>query len=88
MYLMLEPNLRPATPCDSRVSQEIYDEHNKLAHEYLRVQTEIAYVTKHRDEVLAAMDAEQRRERLDFANKLIEKVGGDIRERKRESCAS
>lgn len=37
------------------------------------MQTEIAYVTKHREELLAAMDAEQRRERLDFANKLIEK---------------
>lgn len=39
----------------------------------MQVQTEIAYVTKHREELLAAMDAEQRRERLDLANKLIEK---------------
>lgn len=38
MYLMLEPNLRPATPDpNSRVSQQIYDEHNEMAREYLKV---------------------------------------------------
>lgn len=38
MYMMLEPNLRPATPDpNSRVSQQIYDEHNDLAREYLKV---------------------------------------------------
>lgn len=39
-----------------------------------QVQTEIAYVTKHREEVLAAMDPKQRQERLDICRKLEEKV--------------
>lgn len=38
MYLMLEPNLRPATPDpNSRVSQQIFEEHKDLAREYLKV---------------------------------------------------
>lgn len=40
LYLMLEPHLRPATPDpNSRVSQKIFEEHNDLAKEYLKVQT-------------------------------------------------
>lgn len=38
MYLMLEPNLRPATPDpNSRVSLQIFEEHKDLAREYLKV---------------------------------------------------
>lgn len=38
MHLMLEPNLRPATPDpNSRVSQQIFEEHKDLAKEYLKV---------------------------------------------------
>lgn len=40
----------------------------------VQVQTEIAYVTKHREELLAAMDLEQRMERLDIAKKIQERV--------------
>lgn len=43
-----------------------------------QVQTEIAYVTKHREEVLAAMDPKQRQERLDICRKLEEKVPTDF----------
>lgn len=39
-----------------------------------QIQTEIAYVTKHRDELLAAMDPKQRQERLEYCRKLEEKV--------------
>lgn len=38
MHLMLEPHLRPATPDpNSPISMQIFDEHNKLAQEYLKV---------------------------------------------------
>lgn len=41
---------------------------------FRQIQTEIAYVTKHRDELLAAMDDSKRQERLDLCRKLEEKV--------------
>lgn len=48
MYLMLEPNLRPATPDPhSRVSQQIYDEHNEMAREYLKVRVRAASRVAH-----------------------------------------
>lgn len=106
LYQMLEPNLRPATPdASNHISQQIYEQHNDIAREYLKVggvdklyysilcrlvciyckyiliekvQTEIAYVTKHREELLAAMDADQRRERLDIAKKIKEKVSESV----------
>lgn len=38
MYLMLEPNLRPTTPdASNRVSLQIYEQHNDIAREYLKV---------------------------------------------------
>lgn len=41
---------------------------------YIQIHTEIAYVTKHRDEILSKMDPEKRQERLELCNKLMEKV--------------
>lgn len=41
---------------------------------FLQIHTEIAYVTKHRDEILSKMDAKERQERLELCNKLMEKV--------------
>ncbi|XP_031629382.1 mitogen-activated protein kinase kinase kinase 7 isoform X2 [Contarinia nasturtii] len=74
LHLMLEPHLRPKPPDpNSDLSKEIYEEHNQLAKEYLKIHTEIAYVTKHRDEILSRMDAKERQERLEICNKLMEK---------------
>lgn len=39
-----------------------------------KVQTQRAYAAKHKERLLAAMDPEQRRERLDIAKKLEERV--------------
>lgn len=44
-----------------------------------QVHTEIAYVKKHRDELLAAMNPEERQKRLDYFSKLKEKVSLSIR---------
>lgn len=38
-----------------------------------QVQTEIAYVTQHREEVLSKMDPETRRQKLDYCSKLEER---------------
>lgn len=114
MYLMLEPHLRPVTPePNNYVSRTIFEEHKKLAKEYLKVlsndsssvilrcrrhnfsyrislndlsfffsrrlicfqiQTEIAYVTKHKNELLMGMNEDVRQKRLDYCKKLQEKV--------------
>lgn len=74
VHLMLEPHLRPAPPDpNSDLSKQIFDEHKQLAKEYLKIHTEIAYVTKHRDEILSKMDTKERQERLELCNKLMEK---------------
>lgn len=38
-----------------------------------QIHTEIAYVTKHRDEILSKMDPRERKERLELCNKVMEK---------------
>jgi len=74
IHLLLEPHLRPATPDpNNSVSQNIFKEHKELAKEYLKVQTEIAYVTRHREKLLAAMAEDQRQERLEISRKLEER---------------
>uniref|UniRef100_A0A0V0GA85 Mitogen-activated protein kinase kinase kinase 7 n=1 Tax=Triatoma dimidiata TaxID=72491 RepID=A0A0V0GA85_TRIDM len=46
IYLMLEPNLQPIPP-DPNIKQsvEIFEEHKQLAQEYLRVQTDMAFLS-------------------------------------------
>uniref|UniRef100_A0A1L8DKR2 Mitogen-activated protein kinase kinase kinase 7 n=1 Tax=Nyssomyia neivai TaxID=330878 RepID=A0A1L8DKR2_9DIPT len=74
MHLMLEPHLRPATPDpENELSMQIFDEHKQLAQNYLKLQTEIAYVTKHRDEILAAMSPQERQARQEYCERLEEK---------------
>lgn len=41
LNLMLEPHLRPATPTNSRLSQNIFNEHKSLAQEYLKVRIRV-----------------------------------------------
>uniref|UniRef100_A0A7G3AK56 Mitogen-activated protein kinase kinase kinase 7 n=1 Tax=Lutzomyia longipalpis TaxID=7200 RepID=A0A7G3AK56_LUTLO len=74
MHLMLEPHLRPATPDpENDLSMQIFEEHKQLAQNYLKLQTEIAYVTKHRDEILAAMSPQERQARQEYCERLEEK---------------
>lgn len=40
---------------------------------FVQIHTEIAYVTKHRDELLSKMEPKERKERLELCNKLMEK---------------
>lgn len=75
MHLMLDPHLRPATPdANSAISQRIYNEHKQMAQEYLKVQTEIAYTSRHKEQLLAKMTPEQRKERLEICSYLKDTV--------------
>lgn len=74
MLQILDPHLRPIAPANHVTSQKIYNEHKELAQEYLKVQTEIAYLTKQRESLLQNMSQEERDKRLDICNKLKEKV--------------
>lgn len=71
MHLMLDPHLRPATPkANLGISQRVYNEHKHMAQEYLKVQTEIAYSSRHKEKILAELIPEQRYERLETCSKL------------------
>lgn len=60
MYLMLESHLRPITPdLDVPQSKQIFDEHKQLAQEYFKVQTQLAYLSQHRNELLQKRGGEQ-----------------------------
>ncbi|XP_061931719.1 mitogen-activated protein kinase kinase kinase 7 isoform X1 [Apis cerana] len=53
VYRLLDADLRPLTPdqtCER--SKEIFEEHKQLAQEYLKVQTEIALLGQHKNEML------------------------------------
>ncbi|XP_076637858.1 mitogen-activated protein kinase kinase kinase 7 [Colletes latitarsis] len=53
VYRLLDADLRPLTPdqtCER--SKEIFEEHKQLAQEYLKVQTEIALLGQHKNEIL------------------------------------
>lgn len=50
---LLDADLRPLTPdytCER--SREIFEEHKQIAQEYLKVQTEIALLSQHKNEML------------------------------------
>ncbi|KAL0821858.1 hypothetical protein ABMA28_005262 [Loxostege sticticalis] len=67
MHLMLDPHLRPISPdLASDESKRIYEEHKQLAPEYLRVQTETAYLSKHKSELEEQMDDEELRQKREI----------------------
>lgn len=52
IYMMLDPQLRPLEPdrtCEQSV--KIFEEHKQIATEYLKVQTELAYTAKRKEEL-------------------------------------
>ncbi|RZB39257.1 mitogen-activated protein kinase kinase kinase 7 [Asbolus verrucosus] len=64
MYLLLEPHLRPATPdAENPQSVALFEEHKQLAQEYLKVQTELAYLSQKKNKLLAAQSQEQQTQR-------------------------
>ncbi|XP_050295852.1 mitogen-activated protein kinase kinase kinase 7 [Anthonomus grandis grandis] len=60
----LDPELRPATPdTNDPKSMDVYEEHKKLAKEYLKMQTELVYLTQRRSELLQQEAEDERRQR-------------------------
>ncbi|CAH2229964.1 jg14036 [Pararge aegeria aegeria] len=67
MHMMLDPHLRPISPdLNNEESKRIFDEHKQLAQEYLKIQTELAYLSKHKSELEAEMDDEELRQKREI----------------------
>ncbi|XP_055847006.1 mitogen-activated protein kinase kinase kinase 7 [Episyrphus balteatus] len=74
LHQMLDPSLQPELPIpNNRLSQEIYQDHTRLAKEYLRVDTELYYATDRRDKYLASLDPIEREQKMILMKKLEEK---------------
>ncbi|XP_012540305.1 mitogen-activated protein kinase kinase kinase 7 [Monomorium pharaonis] len=57
---LLDADLRPLTPDDTcELSREIFEEHKQIAEEYLKVQTEIALLSQHKNEMLKNLNLDR-----------------------------
>jgi len=64
MYLLLDSHLRPATPDpNDPASLGLFEEHKQLAQEYLKVQTELAYLSQRKKKLQDNQSIEQQRQR-------------------------
>ncbi|KAI5642080.1 mitogen-activated protein kinase kinase kinase 7 isoform X2 [Phthorimaea operculella] len=67
MHMMLDPHLRPISPdLTNEESKRIFEEHKQLAQEYLKIQTELAYLSKHKSELEEQMDDEELRQKREI----------------------
>ncbi|KAJ2945700.1 hypothetical protein O0L34_g541 [Tuta absoluta] len=67
MHMMLDPHLRPISPdLTNDESKRIFEEHKQLAQEYLKIQTELAYLSKHKSELEEQMDDEELRQKREI----------------------
>uniref|UniRef100_A0A3Q2ZFV3 Mitogen-activated protein kinase kinase kinase 7-like n=1 Tax=Kryptolebias marmoratus TaxID=37003 RepID=A0A3Q2ZFV3_KRYMA len=61
VYLKLDHQLQPLTPCpNSRESMAVFEQHIRMAQEYLRVQSEIAHLVNRKKELKTELEQEQR----------------------------
>lgn len=75
VYRLLDADLRPLTPdqtCER--SKEIFEEHKQLAQEYLKVQTEIALLGQHKNEMLKNLTIDSLRQQEELKKLEDEKV--------------
>lgn len=64
IYLLLDPHLRPSTPdFEDANSVGIFEEHKQLAQEYLKIQTELAYLSQKKKKLQENQTIEQQRGR-------------------------
>uniref|UniRef100_A0A8C7TQ09 Mitogen-activated protein kinase kinase kinase 7 n=1 Tax=Oncorhynchus mykiss TaxID=8022 RepID=A0A8C7TQ09_ONCMY len=60
-YLTLDHQLQPLAPCPkSKESMAVFEQHCKMAQEYLKVQTEIALLIQRRKELIAELDQDEK----------------------------
>lgn len=61
VYQSLDHQLQPLAPCPtSRESMEIFDQHCKLAQEYLKVQTEMALLTQRKNDLIREYELDEK----------------------------
>ncbi|KAL6267587.1 hypothetical protein P5V15_000661 [Pogonomyrmex californicus] len=64
---LLDADLRPLTPDDTcKLSREIFEEHKQIAEEYLKVQTEIALLSQHKNEMLKNLSLDSLRQQQEL----------------------
>ncbi|XP_071631322.1 mitogen-activated protein kinase kinase kinase 7 [Temnothorax longispinosus] len=64
---LLDADLRPLTPDDTcKLSREIFEEHKQIAEEYLKVQTEIALLSQHKNEMLKNLSVDSLRQQQEL----------------------
>ncbi|XP_046436179.1 mitogen-activated protein kinase kinase kinase 7 isoform X1 [Neodiprion fabricii] len=67
VYRLLDAELRPLTPdYTCQQSREIFEEHKQLAQEYLKVQTEIALLGQHKNEMLKNLSVDSLRQQQEL----------------------
>ncbi|XP_064196030.1 mitogen-activated protein kinase kinase kinase 7 isoform X1 [Anguilla rostrata] len=60
-YLTLDHQLQPLAPCpNSKESMAVFEQHCKMAQEYLKVQTEIALLLQRKKELTAELDQDEK----------------------------
>ncbi|KAJ8291213.1 hypothetical protein GJAV_G00022680 [Gymnothorax javanicus] len=60
-YLTLDHQLQPLAPCpNSKESMAVFEQHCKMAQEYLKVQTEIALLFQRKKELIAELDRDEK----------------------------
>uniref|UniRef100_S4RU79 Mitogen-activated protein kinase kinase kinase n=1 Tax=Petromyzon marinus TaxID=7757 RepID=S4RU79_PETMA len=60
-YLTLDHQLQPLAPCPtSKESMAVFQQHCKMAQEYLKVQTEIALLMQRKQELVAELEQDEK----------------------------
>ncbi|XP_060128582.1 mitogen-activated protein kinase kinase kinase 7 isoform X2 [Podarcis muralis] len=59
-YLTLDHQLQPLQPCPNSESMAVFEQHCKMAQEYMKVQTEIALLLQRKQELIAELDQDEK----------------------------
>uniref|UniRef100_A0A665WD38 Mitogen-activated protein kinase kinase kinase 7 n=1 Tax=Echeneis naucrates TaxID=173247 RepID=A0A665WD38_ECHNA len=60
-YLKLDHQLQPLAPCpNSKESMAVFEQHIRMAQEYLKVQSEIAHLVRRKQELMSELEQDQR----------------------------
>ncbi|XP_039992443.1 mitogen-activated protein kinase kinase kinase 7-like isoform X1 [Xiphias gladius] len=60
-YLKLDHQLQPLAPCpNSKESMAVFEQHIRMAQEYLKVQSEIAHFVRRKQELMSELEQDQR----------------------------
>ncbi|KAM3870860.1 mitogen-activated protein kinase kinase kinase 7-like [Diretmus argenteus] len=60
-YLKLDHQLQPLAPCpNSKESMSVFEQHCRMAQEYLKVQTEITLLVQRKEELMSELEQDQR----------------------------